>query len=143
MQSSDLHVCCQAADPGLRDIIRAASSRQAGASAEGDGTDEWELWPMLLGLLLQGSAWSTVTYNSVNGSLNGRLSGLAIAVPALAEAVAQVSEASLGCFTAFTVTLNAEIPMQLHGHLLHRSFHQQTFKFDVLWTSIIILKTAY
>ena len=83
-------LCPQAADPGLRQVIRAANSRQAGAGGQGQDTNLWGLWPLLLGLLLQSSAWTTVTYSAVNGSLNSRLSGLAIAVPALAEAVAQV-----------------------------------------------------
>ena len=72
----------------MRATSSSATSQEAGLGRE--SADVWELWPLLLGLLLHSSAWSTVSYSPVNGSLNGRLSGLAITVPALAEAAAEV-----------------------------------------------------
>lgn len=72
----------------MRAKSSSAMSQEAGLGQE--PADVWELWPLLLGLLLHSSAWSTVSYSPVNGSLNGRLSGLAITVPALAEAAAEV-----------------------------------------------------
>ena len=87
-----LILCWQALDPALLapQSIGRPNPSTSNAAQSGELLSLLELWPVLLGLLSQSSAWSTIIYNAANDSLSGRIGSLAILAPALALASAQV-----------------------------------------------------